>query len=243
VAGSGCPLILFRHPLVRSAAYRSASLSERREVHGALAAVTDPATDPDRLAWHRALATEGPDEEVAHALVLSALRTRARGGLAATAMFLEWAARLTPEIETQTSRLLTAATAKRDVGHLNAALTLLSSAELGIASLAHQAEMKRLRGQIAFDRRQLKEAVRLLTEAAKIFEPFDPATARWTLGEALWAAMWTGDLQGTFGIRFAAEAAGSRRRRPRDPIYKGTRRLGAPELSGCQGISRRGYNV
>jgi AAA ATPase domain len=37
--------VRFRHPLVRSAAYRSASLPERQEVHRALAQATDPELD------------------------------------------------------------------------------------------------------------------------------------------------------------------------------------------------------
>ena len=79
--------VRFRHP-VPSAAYRWASPQQRQDVHGALAAATDPGIDPDRCAWHRTQAAPGPDEQVAAELELSAGRAGARG-MAAAAAFLE----------------------------------------------------------------------------------------------------------------------------------------------------------
>ena len=198
----------FRHPLVRSAAYRSASLQERQDVHRALAEVTDPEIDPDRRAWHHAQATAGPDEQVAVELERSAGRALARGGLAAAAAFLERAAMLTPEPARRMERMLAAARAKRDAGALGAALGLLVAVEAGPLDALAAAELEHLRGQIALDQRRAGDAARLLLSAARRLEPLNAAAARETHLEALWeAAMWAGDLDIPGGVREAAEAA------------------------------------
>jgi DNA-binding CsgD family transcriptional regulator len=199
--------VRFRHSLVRSAAYRSATAADRRDVHGALAEVTDPQADPDRRAWHRAQAAPGPDEQVAAELEHSAGRAQARGGLAAAAAFLERAALLTPDLGCRAQRLLAAARAKRDAGALDAALGLLVAVEAGPPDALRTAEVEHLRGQIAFDQRRINEAARLLLSAARHLEPLNADSARETHLEALGAAIWTADLGRAGGLREAAEAA------------------------------------
>jgi DNA-binding CsgD family transcriptional regulator len=199
--------VRFRHPLVRSAAYQSASFQDRQEAHAALAEVTDPVIDPDRHAWHRAQAAPGPDEDVAGELERSAGRAQARGGLAAAAAFLERAALLTPEPARHARRLLAAARAKCDAGALDAALGLLVAVEAGALDPLQAAQVEHLRGQIALVQRRITDAAPQLLGAATRLEPLDAEVARETHLEALGAAVWAGDLSRPGGMREAAQAA------------------------------------
>jgi hypothetical protein len=123
--------VRFRHPLARSAAYRSAPLPDRQQMHTALAEVTDPIADPDRRAWHRAQAAAGPDEQVAAQLERSVGRAQARGGLAAAAAFLERAVLLTADPARHAERTLAAAMASMQAGAFGKTLDLLTTAEAG----------------------------------------------------------------------------------------------------------------
>ncbi|HTF09002.1 MAG TPA: AAA family ATPase [Asanoa sp.] len=199
--------VRFRHPLVRSAAYRMASPQDRQAVHQALADVTDAATDPDRRAWHRAQATARPDEEVAAELEQSAQGAQARGGFYAAAAFLERSAELTPDPGRRAERALAAATAKRGSGALDAALGLLSSVAAGPPDPFRAAEVEQLRGQIAFDQGHARDAARTLLDAARRLEPHDAARARMTYLEAMSAAIWASGPEAPGILAFAAAAA------------------------------------
>ncbi len=198
--------VRFRHPLVRSATYRAATLPERRQVHQALADATDPAADPDRRAWHLAQAAGGPDEEVASELERSADRARARGGVAAMAAFLERAAELTPDPARRGARALAAAQAKLEAGSPEAAQALLATAELTPLDELQLARLQRLRAQIAFARRG-SDAPALLLEAAERLVPLDPGLARETCLEALAARIFFGTLGGGRDVQRIVRAA------------------------------------
>jgi len=186
--------VRFRHPLVRSAAYRSATAAERQEVHQALADATDPDHDPDRRSWHRACAAVGPDEQVAAELERSADRSVWIGGIAAAAAFLQTAAALTPDPARRARRSLAAAQAKATAGAFGDALSLLADAEAGPLDEAGQARIDLLRAQISYNSSHGNEALPLLLAAARRLEPLEPSLARGTYLDALSAALFAGRL-------------------------------------------------
>ena len=199
--------VRFRHPLVRSAAYRSASEAGRRELHGALAEATDPAADPDRRAWHRAQAVPGPDEDVAAELEQCAGRARRRGGLAAAAAFLERSAWLTLDPARRARRALAAAQAKLQAGAPDAALGLLAMAQAGPLDELASARVDLLRGQIAFASGLGSDAPPLLLKAAKRLESLNLDLARETYLSAWIAALFAGRFAGAGDLTEVSRAA------------------------------------
>jgi DNA-binding CsgD family transcriptional regulator len=218
--------VRFRHPLARSAVYRAATPAQRRRAHRALAEATDARVDPDRRAWHLAEATASPDEHVAADLERAAGRAQARGGLAATAAFLERAAELTGDPPRRAQRALAAAQAKYEAGALDDALTLLATAESGAVDDLQRARVHLLRGQIAFAARRGSDAPLLLLEAARELETVDPELARATYLEAFSAALFAGRLARGGGVVEVAEAVragpqSTQRARPSDLLLHG----------------------
>jgi DNA-binding CsgD family transcriptional regulator/tetratricopeptide (TPR) repeat protein len=199
--------VWFRHPLVRSAAYRSASPQDRQEVHLALAEVTDLRIDPDRRAWHRARAAAAPDEEVAAELESSAGRAQARGGLAAAAAFLERAVMLTADPARRTERALAAAQASLQAGACGKARELLVMAEAGPLDELQAGRADLLHGQATFVSGLGSDAPPLLLKAAKRLEQLDLGLARETYLSAWMAAMFAGRLAGAGDLLEVSRAA------------------------------------
>ena len=205
--------VQFQHPLARSAVYRSAGMDERRAVHAALAACTDPEADPDRRAWHRALAADTVDAQGADELEASARRALLRGGTAAAAAFLTRSVELTPEPATRGIRALAAADAHREVASFEAAQQLLATAELCPLSELQRARLAQLRTRLAFvtartrgDAEGLVAAVDGFSSVAAQLESLDADMATEAYLEAMSAAMYLGRRGGPKAEQVAAAA-------------------------------------
>ena len=199
--------VAFRHPLVRSAIYQSASPQERRGAHAALAEATDPDLDPDRRAWHRALAATGRDEEVASELERCAARAQRRGGLAAAGAFLERSASLTVHPERRAERTIAAAARYFEAGGFEVASSLLASAETGPLNESLRARVERLRGDAAAGWGHMGDSTDLYLSAARRLEPIDVRLARDTYLTALVRAELANDLARTATVVEVALAA------------------------------------
>jgi DNA-binding CsgD family transcriptional regulator/tetratricopeptide (TPR) repeat protein len=221
--------VRFHHPLARSVAYRSGSIEQRRAAHAALAVSTDAEVDPDRRAWHRALAADTVDAVVADELEASARRARQRGGTAAAAAFLTKAMELTPDPATRGTRALAAAEAHREVASFDSARSLLAVAELAPLDDLQEARLTQLRTRLAFgaarvsgDSAALLSALDDFSFTARQLESLDTNLATEAYLEAMAAAMYVGRCAGTRCAEIADAAraafAGTTPARPLDEV-------------------------
>jgi DNA-binding CsgD family transcriptional regulator len=236
--------VTFRHPLVRSAVYRSAELEDRRAVHSALAEVTDGESDPDRRAWHLAAAATWPDEHVASELERSAGRAQERGGLAAAAAFLHRAVTLTGDPARRAERALAAAEASLGAGAIDMARGLLAAAEVGPLDQLQRARLDLLRAEAKYSESRGSEAPALLLRAAQTLEPLDPKLARETYLDAWSAALFAGRLASKYGLHDVSREALAARPladawRPSDLLLDGFARAFADGRSAAAPVLER----
>ncbi len=233
------PRMRFFHPLMRSAAYRAADPRDRRAVHRALAEATDPGADPDRRAWHAANGVTGTDDAVAAELEKAAARAQQRGGIAATATFLERAVVLTADPGLRGRRALAAAQAKRDAADSAAAHDLLAIAERAPLSALEWARAVHLRAQLEFARSRAGDAggppvgqtAAALLTAAQLLQDVDAPAARESYLEAFAALMYAGRLAPSGALLEAADAVQAAFAR----APEGSRAVDA----FCQGMTQR----
>jgi DNA-binding CsgD family transcriptional regulator len=204
--------MVFRHPLVRAAAYRGATASARRQAHRSLADAAAAEQKLDRQAWHLAAAALEPDEAVAAGLEAAASRARERSGFAAAAAAFERAASLTPDSESRARRMYLAGEASYRAGaEKEHTLDLLEQA-VGFTSDRRLAvESNLLRGQIEYLRNPQAAARFLLEEASKV-EARNPGEAAVLVATAAFVYVRTRDeahaLKTAEHARDLAERAG-----------------------------------
>jgi DNA-binding CsgD family transcriptional regulator len=198
--------LTFRHPLVRSAAYQTATLAARQAAHRALAEVLGGEDAADQRAWHLSSATVGPDQRAADALEQTADRARRRGGHAAAAAALERAAGLSGDDAERGRRLAAAAEAAWLAGQGDRAAALLDRAEPLAADLRGQVTVAHLRGSIEASRGVALDAAAMLVAASELAAPVDSSRALQMLVEASEIASYAGDVTPTaeLGRRAAA---------------------------------------
>ena len=121
-------------------------------MHAALAEVTDPQADLHRPAGVApGQAAGGPDQEVAAELERSAGRAQARGGLAATAAFLERPVLLTADPARHAERTLAAAQASMPGRRVRQGCGTAGDARTGRShEIQHRAAVDLLRAHVAF---------------------------------------------------------------------------------------------
>lgn len=182
----------FRHPLIRASVYAAASADDRRRIHAALAAASDPARVPDRRAWHRAEAVLGTDDAAAADLDAASDWARARGGYSAQALFLSKAAELTTDPARRAERYLAAAQVRLASGDHTAVLPLLDLAVPALDRPAARARALRIRATVELFNVRIARVPAMVLDAVAELGDADPRTTRELLYEAVHAAVIAG---------------------------------------------------
>jgi DNA-binding CsgD family transcriptional regulator len=189
--------VAFAHPLLRSTAYHDAPLSSRCAAHRALAdAYAGVAGDraADARAWHLAVATLAPDDDVARTLQDMAERARRRGAYVEAARAFGRAADLTRDPQARGRRLTHAAKAWQLSGRVGRAGQLLDAALEVITDPVARAEIQHLRGYVRMWREAPAGVADLLEREADAVAELDPDRAARMLADAAVPVFMAGDV-------------------------------------------------
>src|SRR5207302_1270506 len=145
--------------------------------HRALATAL-PDREPDRRAWHLALAAVGPEDAAASALEQAAERARERGAHAVAAAAFERAARLAPDDERRGRLLFAAADAAWLAGSAERAVSLLDEIRTVDASGDRLVRIEHLRGRIAASQGPVRQGYEGLAADAASSSPSAPRSCR-----------------------------------------------------------------
>jgi hypothetical protein len=215
--------VAFRHPLLRSAAWRLATPAQRRAAHLALAGALGGEAARAARTWHLAEAAAGPDDALAGELVAVAEQDRTRRGFAAASAALERAALLTTDPGQAAERLATAVNDAFLAGDVERTRALAARVLDGPAGRAARAQVLYTLGVLEQYAGSVPRAAELLSAAAKLA---DGPQRVWALAELGNTRFRLNDLAGCAEIGGAGRARRNRIKRLH-PYHR------------CSGTSRR----
>jgi len=170
-------VVKVRHPLVRSAIYQAATGDRLRRAHLALADALVGLGNPDREAWHRAAAAEGPDPDVVAALESVGSRAERRGAYGSALAAWERAAALSSSSAQRAALTFAAARSAWACGESTRARALLSDALHLAADPVLLGDIARLRARIEVNLGSATDAHRIFVEGAHAVHAADPPRA------------------------------------------------------------------
>ncbi|MET7998319.1 AAA family ATPase [Amycolatopsis sp. NPDC005232] len=186
--------VTLRDSRLRGIVYRQAVAATRQRVHSALAAATDPLTEPDRHAWHLAHAFADLDDDVTTQLLNVTEQAAGRGGAPAEAAFLARAAVRSADPVGRARLAIAAAESFHAAGASQAAARSLAIAVRESADAHSQARLARLHARMTFYVSRNRAAVAELVRAAEKLATAAPFLAEAARLEAIGAGLFTGHL-------------------------------------------------
>ncbi|MFE2424283.1 ATP-binding protein [Streptomyces hokutonensis] len=159
----------FRHPLMRSAIYTRAGVSDRLDTHRAIAEVM--ADTPEHQLLHLAAASLGPDEELAARLERFADTALARGKVASAVPALRQAAELVQDPRRRTEILVRAVESASEINDRVHTQLLLDRADLSELGPLERARLMVVSDKAAFEPDEPQRRIEdMVTTAAGAFD-------------------------------------------------------------------------